>query len=112
MNIREKRTTVKSITRNSKHRKDLQSCFYDSPLRAKGRGIFVGFIFLLLLLLFFIFFRVHMCECTYTYFHIFTRVVRGVLKGNNIKSKLRETISPPGTCGGPRHRQNKHQKGQ
>jgi len=37
-------------------------------------------------------------------------VWRGWKGTNNIKGKLRETISPPGTCGGPRHRQNKHHR--
>lgn len=65
MYTRKARTAVKSITRNSKHRKDSQSCFLcdPRPLHAIGKGIFVGRI------LFFPY-VLHICSAyIFLYFH-------------------------------------------
>jgi len=60
------RTAVKSITRNSKHRKNSKSCFFYAtlrPLHADGKRIFVGRI------LFF-------CYYYYYYFYFFSYVLQ------------------------------------
>lgn len=97
--------------------KTFPSCFYDFPLYDKGKGIFFFFFFYVLFSsyyyyygFFFLFSCTHMRVYIFLYFHY--TVLWGWPKGNNIKCKRRKTISPPGTCGGPRHWKNKHQKGQ
>ena len=93
-------TAMKSITRNSKHRKDSQSCFLrDSrPLHANGKGIFVGRILFSRYYYYFIFFRMCILHICSAYIFLYFHQCREGKENNNIKGKLRETISPPGTC--------------